>query len=190
MFSSDIQRESSYMYFMIIIGVVQIFSMLSYSLFRIKFTVRGIYVIAIGFGILAYTLFTIIAVMGHFSFANAMFPGICVGMANGLSYVMITIFVASAVDYGEAKYGTRENSMLSSLQTLMSKLASAFAVFLAGVGLDFVKIDRNLAVQSDFVLFKLRMLFCIPSLLFVVASCFIFLHKKDLGRQNYSNISS
>ena len=71
--------------------------------------------------------------------------------------------------------------MISSLQTLMSKLASAIAVFVAGIGIDFVKINPELAVQTEPTLFKLRMLFCIPSLLCMIASLSIFLIKKELG---------
>ena len=79
---------------------------------------------------------------------------------------------------------------LDGIKRIVVKIGSSSLVHPETGGLDFVKIDRNMAVQSDFALFKLRMLFCIPSLLFVVASCLIFLHKKDLGRQNYSNIKS
>ena len=180
-FQFDIQKESSYVYFMAMTGIVQVCAMLSYSLFRKKFTNRAIYLLALLLGVTAYVLFTTIALFGNFSVIKALLPGAIVSMANGLSYVLITIFVSSAVDYGEVKHGSRENSMISSLQTLMSKLASAIAIFFAGLGIDFVHIDPNLSVQTDSTLFKLRMLFCIPSLLCMLASLSIFLIKKELG---------
>ena len=180
-FQFDIQKESSYMYFMAMSGAVQITAMVSYPLFRKKFSNRAIYLLALVLGVSAYVIFTVVALAGHFSVPKALLPGAIVSMANGLSYVLITIFVASAVDYGESKHGSRENSMISSLQTLMSKLASAIAVFVAGIGIDFVKINPELAVQTEPTLFKLRMLFCIPSLLCMIASLSIFLIKKELG---------
>lgn len=184
-FQFDIQKEDSYIYFMAVSGAVQIVAMCSYSFFRKKFSNRGIYLLALVLGISAYSIFTGVGLCGHFSISKAIIPGAIVSMANGLSYVLITIFVASAVDYGENKHGSRENSMISSLQTLMSKLASAFAVFLAGIGIDFVKIDGTVAMQSEPTLWKLRMLFCIPSLVFMIISFCIFIYKKDLGK-NYA----
>lgn len=180
-FQYDIQKESSYIYFMGVSGVVQIISMMLYSRLRKKISNRGIYFAALVFACVAYILFTAVALCGHFSVIKAIIPCIIVSAANGLSYVLITIFISGAVDYGEVKNGTRENSMISSLQTLMSKLSSAFAVFLAGIGIDFVKLNPELAVQTDFTLFKLRMVFCIPSLVFAVAALILFARKKDLG---------
>ena len=180
-FQFDIQKESSYMYFMAMSGAVQIIAMVSYPLLRKKLSNRAIYLMALLLGVSAYVIFTVIALAGHYSVPKALLPGAIVSMANGLSYVLITIFIASTVDYGESLHGSRENSMISSLQTLMSKLASAFAVFFAGIGIDFVKINPELVVQTEQTLFKLRMLFCIPSLLCIIASLSIFLIKKDLG---------
>ena len=162
-------------------GAVQIIAMVSYPLLRKKLSNRAIYLMALLLGVSAYVIFTVIALAGHYSVPKALLPGAIVSMANGLSYVLITIFIASTVDYGESLHGSRENSMISSLQTLMSKLASAFAVFFAGIGIDFVKINPELVVQTEQTLFKLRMLFCIPSLLCIIASLSIFLIKKDLG---------
>lgn len=183
-FQFDIQKESSYMYFMATSGAVQVTAMLSYSLFRKKFTNRAIYLLALILGVSAYTLFTVVALCGHFSVFKALGPCVLVSMANGLSYILITIFIAGAVDYGEDKHGSRENSMISSLQTLMSKLASAIAVFFAGIGIDLVKIDKALPVQTEETLFKLRMLFCIPSLVCCILALVIFIWKKDLGKDS------
>lgn len=181
-FKYDVQREEAYTAFMAVSGFVQIASMFSYSLFRKKLTIRAIYLMTCILAFIAYVIFTIQGLFGNYTVAGALLPGAIISMANGLSYVMITILISGAVDYGEKKYGTRESSMLSSLQTLMSKLASAFAVFFAGFGIDLINLQINNAIQTPQTQFNLRMLFSIPSLICVTISGLIFFLRKDLGK--------
>ena len=45
--------------------------------------------------------------------------------------VIMTIFLSDSVDYGEVMNGTREESVIFSMQTFTVKLASGVAVFLS-----------------------------------------------------------
>lgn len=186
-FQFDIQHEEYYTAYTAVIGAVQVVAMFMYSFLRRRFSFanRTIFFIAAGFGIGAYLLFFLEAFCGNYTIIEIIIPGICVSMANGLFYVMITIFISEAVDYGERKSGIRENSMISSLQTLMSKLSSAFAVFFAGIGIDLAKINRESVVQTPESQFILRLIFSVPSLILMITALIIFLYRKELGRKTF-----
>ena len=57
-------------------------------------------------------------------------PGILIYLGYGMLNVIMTIFLSDSVDYGEVMNGTREESVIFSMQTFTVKLASGVAVFL------------------------------------------------------------
>jgi melibiose permease len=68
-----------------------------------------------------------------------------VGFFLGLSVVML----ADVVDYGEFKFGTRNESIVFSVQPMLVKFAAAFAGAFVGFGLAIVGHDPALEVQSE-----------------------------------------
>lgn len=67
-----------------------------------------------------------------------------VGFFLGISIVML----ADVVDYGEFKFGTRNESIVFSVQPMLVKFAAAFAGAFVGFGLALVGFDADLEVQS------------------------------------------
>ncbi len=57
--------------------------------------------------------------------------------------VFITVILSEVVDYGEYKLGTRNESILFSMQTFVVKFAGAFSGFLSGVGLTIIGYEAN-----------------------------------------------
>ena len=57
--------------------------------------------------------------------------------------VWVSVSLADVVDYGEYKFGTRNDAVIFSMQTFSVKLASALAGFLAGVGLSAIGYVAN-----------------------------------------------
>ncbi|MBQ9321168.1 MAG: MFS transporter, partial [Eubacterium sp.] len=84
------------------------------------------------------------------------------------------IFLADSVDYGEMKNGTREESVIFSMQTFTVKLAAGIAVFIAGIIIDLVALDPNAAVQSASTLTGLRVAMTVPSAVLLIAALVIF----------------
>lgn len=76
--------------------------------------------------------------------AGSILFNIGVGFFLGLSIVML----ADVVDYGEFKFGTRNESIVFSVQPMMVKFAAAFAGAFVGFGLAAVGFDADLEVQS------------------------------------------
>lgn len=82
-------------------------------------------------------------------------PGILVFAGYGILNVMLTVFLSDTVDYGEFLNGTREESVIFSMQTFTVKLASGVGVFLAGIAIDSIglvvddKIKTLLNLKAD-----------------------------------------
>lgn len=74
--------------------------------------------------------------------------GVIAKLGSGLSLGISTVMLADVVDYGEYKFGSRNESIIFSVQTMLVKFASAIAGFLVGLGLSFVGYVPNV-VQTE-----------------------------------------
>lgn len=89
-----------------------------------------------------------------------------VGFWLGLSIVML----ADVVDYGQYKFGTRNESLYFSIQPLAVKFAMALAGWIVGMGLTFMGYEANAAQQNQATIIGLQVLmFGIPMLVAVSA---------------------
>ena len=57
--------------------------------------------------------------------------------------VLVTIFLANTVDYGEIKNDRRDESVIFSMQTFVVKLASGIAALAAAISLSVFNISRS-----------------------------------------------
>ncbi len=55
--------------------------------------------------------------------------------SNGLNQIGSTVMIADVVDYGEWKNGQRSDSVIFSVQTLLTKFAGAIAMLIIGIGI-------------------------------------------------------
>ncbi|MCD7717207.1 MAG: glycoside-pentoside-hexuronide (GPH):cation symporter [Lachnospiraceae bacterium] len=183
MFQYDVGDEGQYTLFMLISGLVQFVTMtILYPFFRKKYSNRQIFSVACIVGIIGYLGMTGLIFGTHMTLLKLMIPGVFISLANGIGYVLTTVFVADAVDYGESKTGQREDSVVSSLQTLMVKLATSVASFVAGIGIDLTGIDIAAETQTAAAKVSLRVLFAIPSLVLMTGAFLVFLRKKEIGQ--------
>lgn len=74
--------------------------------------------------------------------------GVIAKLGSGLSLGISTVMLADVVDYGEYKFGSRNESIIFSVQTMLVKSASAVAGLLIGLGLSFVGYVPNV-VQTE-----------------------------------------
>lgn len=85
--------------------------------------------------------FTMLLISGYVAPQNVLLiatAGIVLKMGSGLLLGSTTVMLADVVDYGEFKLGTRNESIVFSVQTLLVKAASAVSGWLVGVGLSLV----------------------------------------------------
>ena len=67
--------------------------------------------------------------------------------SSGLSQIGSTVMVADITDYGEWKTGRRSDSVIFSVQTLLTKLATAASMLIIGIG---IKAARLPAITQSF----------------------------------------
>lgn len=108
----------------------------------------------------------------------------------GLATVLTTIFLADTVDYGEWKNGQRNESVIFSLQTFVVKLASAFSVFVAGIGLDLIKLDEKAVKQSTSTILGLRFIMIVIPIIGLLCSIIYFSRKYKLDEARLQEISA
>lgn len=126
-----IPREKIYgaNYFLAIIGLVGLFAVF----FFIKPEYNGI-----GNDIAKWINVIIVALAGAFLMTS-----------NGLNQIGSTVMIADVVDYGEWKTGSRADSVIFSVQTLLTKFAGAIAMFVIGLGIKVAKLPSITQTWDD-----------------------------------------
>ena len=87
----------------------------------------------------------------------------------------MTIFLSDTVDYGEMKNNTRDESVIFSMQTFTVKLASGFAVLLAGFVIKWIHLDTRVgAINTNQALQGLRLWMTIPSVSLLILGIILY----------------
>lgn len=95
--------------------------------------------------------FAALLAAGYIAPTNLLLVGVCSAIVNagiGFMLVLVTVILSEAVDYGEFKLGTRNESIVFSTQTFVVKFAGAFSGFIAAASLNPIGFVPN-AVQSE-----------------------------------------
>lgn len=139
-----------------------------------KISREHVYSLACGFPIIGFTL---LGAAGYLAPQNAFLVIGCSALAffgSGLSLGVTTCCMADVIDYGEVKFGTRNESVTCSAQTFLMKAALAIAGGLTGVGLQAVGYDAKAAVQSAGTIQGIRILMLVLPIVMAVLSLWIY----------------
>jgi len=188
-FRFDIGNAALFGIFGTVGGLAQIIAMLFIPLLRKKFSSKALFVGGISTTIFGYLL---LFVMGTLNITDMVFlslAAIIIFVGFGIATVLTTVFLANAVDYGEWKNGQRTESVIFSLQTFVVKLASAFSVLIAGVGLDVIKLDVNAEIQTAATLLGLRFLMVVVPMVGLAVSILFFIKFYTLSETKLGVIS-
>ncbi len=98
-----------------------------------------------------------------------------------------TVVLADVVDYGEYKFGSRNESITFSIQTLMVKFTSAMGALLTGAALTWTGYVPN-AVQTETTLMGIRIVMIVIPTTFAIASFVIYKGMFKLNGEYYDRI--
>ena len=141
----------SYTLFNIFGGAMQILSMmLFYPILRngAKLSNTRIFYICLGMSIAGYVVLLALAFLGMGNVFILFIPAFFIFSASGLLNILTTVFLANTVDYGELKNGSRDESVIFSMQTFVVKLASGIAAFIASICLSINHLQSGTEVSE------------------------------------------
>ena len=128
--------QANYTLFNTFSGGIQILAMmLFFPILRRFFDTIKIFYLCIASAIGGYIILLVMALTGTNVVYPFLVPGFFIMGAVGILNVLVTIFLANTVDYGELKNHRRDESVIFSMQTFVVKLASGIAALAASVSL-------------------------------------------------------
>lgn len=189
-FKYDIGNAELFGLFGTIGGATQIFAMMSLPALRKKFSTHTIFKGAIATAIIGYIGLFVLGMLGVKNVLLLCSTSVIIFIGFGLCTVLTTIFLADTVDYGEYKCNQRNESVIFSLQTFVVKLASAVSVFIAGVGLDIIKLDVNATTQATSTLVGMRFMMTVIPIIGLLVAMILFTKKYKLTEEYLNKIGN
>lgn len=185
--------QGSYTLFNTFGGGTQIFAMmLFFPILRRFFNTMKIFGISVISAIGGYMVLLIMALSGIHSVYPFLVPGFFIFSAVGILNVLVTIFLANTVDYGEIRNNRRDESVIFSMQTFVVKLASGISALIASICLSVFSISDTeggsgtVAVSS---VVGLRLVMTLLPVLVLVVSFIIFRKKYILTDEKLDEIT-
>lgn len=164
--------ENMYSIFAMILGVSQIAGLIVFPLLAKRFKRRQLFTLGIVLVLLGY--------IGFYLSPLNMLPigisGILMFVGQSFIQLLLLLYIADCVEYGQWKFGKRNESVTFSLQPLIYKVSNAIANAILGVSLFVANVqqaDSALDLTGrDVAVFKAFMMI-IPSVLIVI--CFVII---------------
>ena len=189
---------NSYTLFNTFGGAVSILSMMIlFPLLRKFFSTTKIFYLGAGSAILGYALLIAIAFLTPMNnIYLLLIPGFLIFAANGILTVLVTVFLANTVDYGELQNGSREESVIFSMQTFVVKLASGIAALAASLTLSINHIQKDSADADSVAMVidqsartGLRLSMTVIPIILMVIAILIFAKKFILTEEKVAEIT-
>lgn len=168
-------------------GVAQMVSMAILPMFSQKVGKKIAFFMASFLPVIGLALLWI---MGNIMPMSIIMVGVCSCIVNagiGFMLVFITVLLSEVVDYGEYKLGTRNESILFSMQTFVVKFGGAFSGFLSGIGLTIIGFVANQQQSAGTMLGMKVIMILLPAIM--MAFCYlIYIKGYKLDGETYKMI--
>ena len=178
--------EGAYSIFAAILAVAQITALVCFPLISKRLRRGQIHLLASALMAAGYVVFL---------FAGTSLPvtgvaGVLLFSGQGMIQLLMVMFIADSVEYGELKLGRRNESVTFSIQPFIYKLSNAFAVAVVGATVLWTGLDTATAAADvtpgHAWLFRMSMM-VVPMLL-VVVSYLVMRAKYVLDEERYAAI--
>lgn len=164
-FKYVVGNENMYPVFMAFASLAEIGGLMAFPMISKKVSKKAVFRLACYLPAVGLVM---LLLSGIFVPGNAVLialSGIIIKLGSGFTLGATTVMLADVIDYGEVRFGSRNESIIASFQTLLVKTASAISGWLIGVGLTIVGYIPNV-VQTSGTIFGMRILMiAIPSII-------------------------
>lgn len=179
-------NENMYSVFAAVLGVSQLSALGVFTLVRKRFTRRRLYTVATGLVVLGYILFFV----SPMNMAFIGIAGVLIFVGQAFIQMLMLMFLADSIEYGQWKLGKRNESITFSVQPFINKIGGAIANGVLGLTLIISGINAAESaadVTADGILtMKLAML--ILPLLVIVAGYIVYMKKFKIDEAFYEKI--
>lgn len=121
--------------------------MLLFPLLRKFMNTMKIFYTSFSMAFVGYIVLLIITFSGTSNVYLLLIPAFLIMSAMGMLNVIITVFLANTVDYGELKNNRRDESVIFSMQTFVVKLSSGVAALVASIVIQVFHIKKDEAAE-------------------------------------------
>jgi melibiose permease len=136
--------EANYTLFNTFGGGFQILAMMIlFPLLRRFMNTMKLFYVCFTMSFVGYLTLLVIAFTGTTNVYLLLIPAFLIMSAIGMLNVIVTIFLANTVDYGELKNDRRDESVIFSMQTFVVKLSSGIAALAASIVLTVFHIRKD-----------------------------------------------
>lgn len=182
------KNENMYSMFALVLGVSQLAALSVFTWFRKRFTRRKLYTGATALVVAGYLLF-------FFSPMNMTFigvAGVLIFVGQAFIQMLMLMFLADSIEYGQWKLGKRNESITFSVQPFINKIGGAIA---NGVlGLTLILSGINAAPTPDDVtasgITTMKISMMILPLAAIVAGYIVYMKKFKIDEKRYAEILS
>ncbi len=168
-------------------GFAEIFGLIIFPKLAKHISKKQVYALASGIPVIGLIILFVTGIIAPQNYFLTAIAGICVKLGSGLQLGTVTVVLADVVDYGEYKLGTRNESVIFSIQTLLVKFASAIGALFTGFALDITGYVPD-AVQSVSTLNGMRIIMIALPIIFVILSFIIYKKYYKLNTSYMSRI--
>jgi len=179
-------NEGMYSIFAVILGVSQISALVVFPLFSKRYDRKKLYTGATILVVLGYIIF-------FFSPMNMMFigaAGILIFLGQAFIQLLMLMFLADTVEYGQWKLGKRNESVTFALQPFINKIGGAIASGIVGLTLIISGINEATsavdATAKGLLIMKVAML--IIPLILILAGYFIYRKKYIIDKKMFDKM--
>ena len=193
---SPAQWQANYTLFNTFGGGFQILAMMIlFPLLRKFMNTMKIFYVSFTMAMVGYVLLLGIAFSGTQQVYLLLIPAFLIMSAIGMLNVIVTVFLANTVDYGELKNHRRDESVIFSMQTFVVKLASGIAALAASVVISIFHIQKDETAEVLTAIdassrIGLRMCMTIIPIVVLIVGLFIFRKNYILTDEKLEKISA
>ena len=179
--------ESLYVVLVGVCGVAQLSTLIAYPAIAKRFNRKQLYTIATAMVVAGYLVFFI----AEISIILIALGAVLVFVGQAMIQMLMLMFLADSVEYGQWKLGRRNESVTFSMQPFVNKIGGAISTAIVSLTLVIsgIKVGDTSAESIDMggqLILKASM-FVFP-LLFIVAGYIIYLKKFKIDEQFYAKI--